>query len=178
MLPIANEVFRTERLVVRPWVLDDAPAVFAIFRHAEVSRWTSEPAPMVRLDEAEDRIRRWADTEDRDRGFGVWAVTREGDDTAVGVLLLRPMADVDDVEIGWTLNPEVHGRGYATEAARGAIEHARAHGHPRVRAITYPDNEPSKAVCERLGMHCLGEVPDPWYGSDEEPTSLMWVLEL
>lgn len=171
-------VFTTDRLVVRHWRPGDEAAVLAIYGDPEVARWTSTPVPMTTLDEAAARLTTWAETRDDVRGFGLWAIVPEVAVAPVGILLLRPLADSDEVEIGWTLHPAVHGRGYATEAARGAVAHARAHDHRRIRAIMWPDNEPSKAVCARLGMTSLGEVDDPWYGTTEYPTSLMFTLDL
>jgi RimJ/RimL family protein N-acetyltransferase len=34
-----------------------------------------------------------------------------------------------------------------------------------VRAVVYPDNAPSRAVCRRLGMTEVGRT-DEWYGVD------------
>lgn len=171
-------VFTTERLVVRHWRPGDEAAVLAIYNDPEVARWTSTPRPLQSLDEAVARVATWAETRDDVRGFGLWAIVPHGASTPVGILLLRSLDGSDEVEIGWTLHPAVHGLGYATEAARGALQRARAHGHRRVLAIMWPDNEPSKRVCSRLGMTDLGEVDDPWYGSPEAPTSLMFALDL
>jgi RimJ/RimL family protein N-acetyltransferase len=84
------------------------------------------------------------------------------------------------VEIGWHLNPDHWGFGYATEAGQGVIalalgpgpaELAAADlaGRParppldRVLAVVDPDNVRSQAVCRRLGMTHLGQT-DQYYG--------------
>lgn len=46
-----------------------------------------------------------------------------------------------------------------------------------VYAIMWPGNEPSAAVCRAIEMHDIGDSPDPWYGTPEEPTSPMFVAE-
>ena len=49
---------------------------------------------------------------------------------------------------------EAWGRGYATEAGGAAMRHVlETLGRPRVVAIIDPQNEPSKRVVARLGMH-------------------------
>lgn len=55
--------------------------------------------------------------------------------------------------MGWRLAREHWGRGYATEAATGWLDHAfESLGLPRVISITDPPNERSLAVMRRLGM--------------------------
>ncbi len=174
----AGEGFRTPRLLLRPWCDSDAPAVLAMYEDPEVARWTSTPEPMSTLVEARRRLEDWAAARDDERGFGHFAIVPDGYDEPVGNVLLRAMDGVDDAEVGWALRSTAQGHGWATEAARGVVDRARAFGHPRVRAVMWPDNHRSAGVCERLGMVDLGEVDDPWYGSEEFPTSRMFLLEL
>ena len=72
----------------------------------------------------------------------------------VGIAGTQPLGTTGDLEIGWWLAREVWGRGYATEAGGAAMRHVlETLGRPRVVAIIHPDNEPSKRVVARLGMH-------------------------
>ncbi|HEX6240227.1 MAG TPA: GNAT family N-acetyltransferase, partial [Polyangiales bacterium] len=57
------------------------------------------------------------------------------------------------VEVGWRLAAEHWGRGYATEAARAALETAFVHlGLDEVVSFTAVENLRSRRVMERLGM--------------------------
>ena len=57
------------------------------------------------------------------------------------------------VEVGWRLLPEQWGNGYATEAARAAVEFGFTRlGLDEIVSFTTTANEPSRAVMERLGM--------------------------
>ena len=69
----------------------------------------------------------------------------------------------DDVEIGWQFHPDAWGGGLATEAARAVLAKAWADGNDRIHAVTYPGNDASQRVCERLGMAAIGQT-DRWYG--------------
>ena len=55
-------------------------------------------------------------------------------------------------ELGWTLARHAWGQGYATEAARRALEYAFAEmNRDRVISLIHPDNKPSIRVAERIG---------------------------
>jgi ribosomal-protein-alanine N-acetyltransferase len=57
------------------------------------------------------------------------------------------------VEIGWRLPRALWGQGYATEAARGWLDHGVATlGLAEIVAFTEPANARSLAVMRRLGM--------------------------
>jgi RimJ/RimL family protein N-acetyltransferase len=56
-------------------------------------------------------------------------------------------------EIGWVLDPQFQGRGYATEAVRELLRIAFAElGLRRVEAYCFAENEPSWRLMERVGM--------------------------
>jgi len=74
----------------------------------------------------------------------------------------------DAVEVGYTVFPEHRRRGYATEAVRGLIEHARAQGVHRVIASVGPKNEPSLALVRRLGFVEVGRHWDDEDGEELE----------
>ncbi|MCG8584621.1 MAG: GNAT family N-acetyltransferase, partial [Pirellulales bacterium] len=57
------------------------------------------------------------------------------------------------VEIGWRLARAHWGKGYATEAARAALEYGFEQlGLEEIVAFTVPDNRPSRRVMEKISM--------------------------
>ena len=61
-------------------------------------------------------------------------------------------------ETGWSVLPEVQGRGIAGRATAQVIELARADGkHRYLHAYPSVDNAPSNAICRKLGFTLLGE---------------------
>ena len=58
--------------------------------------------------------------------------------------------------MGWHLHPDAWGHGYATEAARALVAREFAAGTSEIYAVVSPGNEPSMAVCRRLGMDARG----------------------
>ena len=62
------------------------------------------------------------------------------------------------LETGWSVLPEFQGRGLATRATARCLDLAAAEGGYRsIHAYPSVDNEPSNALCRRLGFTALGE---------------------
>jgi RimJ/RimL family protein N-acetyltransferase len=75
-------------------------------------------------------------------------------------------ASAHDAEIGWVFSPAVWGRGYATEAARAALDWARQRQDLQtIISITRPDNLRSRRVMEKLGLTYRGSAT--WHGFDQ-----------
>jgi RimJ/RimL family protein N-acetyltransferase len=149
-------IYETERLVVRDLADGDAEALYDLHRRDEVMRWLDRTLSTGVADEMA-RLARWR--EHRRDGFGFFGIEERATRAVVGVLVFKPFDDLPHVDLGWRLHPDHWGRGYATEAARGAIGYAfDTLGLDEVAAATLPDNARSRAVMERLGMTFAGDV--------------------
>ena len=105
---------------------------------------------------------------DADGRFGVWAIEVRDTGVLVGSVLFKPAADSDasptrDVEVGWHLHPDSWGHGYATEAARSAMDRAFAAAVTEIYAVVYPGNERSVRG-DPPPRHAAARPPDRWYG--------------
>ena len=169
---------RTERLVLRPFRRGDEAAVLAYRQRADVCRYI--PAdPMTEAGAASfvtDRMNASRIAADGDRM--VFAVDLDGQ--VIGDVLVR-VGQLSDrqAELGWVFNPEFHGQGYATEAARDLIALAfgplRMH---RVWAQLDPRNEASARVCERLGMRYEAHLrQDMWLKGEWTDSVIYAILE-
>src|SRR5277367_5992339 len=95
-------------------------------------------------------------------GFGQWVVEIPGEASFVGMVGLETVSYeahfTPAVEVAWRLARAYWGRGYATEAARAALDYGFATlGLAEIVAVTVPANRRSRAVMERLGM---GRAPE------------------
>jgi RimJ/RimL family protein N-acetyltransferase len=172
--------FTTARLIARDWVAADAEAAFAIYGRDEVTRRLgAQPRrPVGSLEQMRQVLdRRIARSRERP-DYGLWALELRATGQVVGAVLLAPLSGADvPVEIGWHLNPDYWGAGYATEAGHGVIalafgldQPAQAPARPSsasppakpvldsVQALVDPDNTRSLQVCRRLGMRHLGQT--------------------
>jgi RimJ/RimL family protein N-acetyltransferase len=92
-----------------------------------------------------------------EHGFGQWIVELPGQARFIGVVGLS-MVSYDAhftpaVEVAWRLARAYWGRGYATEAARAAMDYGFGTlSLGEIVATTVPANQRSRRVMERLGM--------------------------
>ncbi|WP_299620967.1 GNAT family N-acetyltransferase [uncultured Tateyamaria sp.] len=137
----------TERLVLRAPGLQDAPQ-HAAFYASDRTNFVGGPltAELAWRNPAME-LGHWAL-----RGFGRWAVTEKGNDTAIGIVgLWHPMGFPEN-ELGWDLFDGATGKGYATEAARAARNYAYDRlGWTTLTSMIDPKNTGSAAVATRLG---------------------------
>ena len=90
-------------------------------------------------------------------GFAIWAVLERDGGRIVGECGLQLLQGGPQVEVGWRIHPDVQARGYATEAARAALDAGFGQlGLDRIVAVVEPGNAASRRVTEKLDMTCTG----------------------
>ena len=143
----------TPRLLLRPWRDEDLAPFAALNDDPRVMEHFPNRLTRQESDFMVSRVRAHFDR----HGFGLWAVEVEGGAPFIGFVGLAVPAFqahfTPCVEIGWRLAAEHWGRGYATEAARAALDFAFGPLNlPEVVSFTVPAHTRSRAVMERLGM--------------------------
>lgn len=144
---------RSQRLLMRPWRTDDYPAFAALNADRRVANWLGGPLAREASDLLADRISAHID----EHGWGLWALELPGKNGFIGFTgLSRPRFDAaftPCVEVGWRIEFNHWGRGYATEAARMALQFGFSTlSLPEIVSFTTTDNVRSRAVMERVGM--------------------------
>lgn len=145
----------TDRLALRPFVVDDIEAMLAYRSRADVCRYLPfEPQDRASLLErlsGPALSRSDLTAEGQALTLGAWR--RDTGELAGDIILFLRSEHDRGGEIGWVLDPEHGGRGLATEAARAVLDLAFGDlGLHRVEARLDARNERSAALCERLGM--------------------------
>lgn len=150
----------TERLVLRPPGPTDAPGYRALLMHPVTGEWL-RPAPLEPFELADGDEWLAADEGQWERfGFGPWAVIERDDGDYLGRVGLRwdKIGDRPGIEVLWTIDPERHGEGFASEAAAAALGFAAELELDAVFAMILPINVASRRVAEKIGMTVDGEV--------------------
>lgn len=109
--------------------------------------------------EAYIRDRLWG--HHRLHGYGMYVMQIKPATAPIGICGLVKRESLPGPDLGFALLPEHAGRGYASEAARAVLSHARsALGLDRVYAIVKRENTRSVRLLERLGFRHEGPAPD------------------
>jgi RimJ/RimL family protein N-acetyltransferase len=144
---------RTERLLMRRWQESDSEPFAALNGDPETMRYFPSTLDRAASDTLIARL------EDRfeEQGFGMWALEVAETGQFIGFTGLNPMPagipGAGGMEVGWRLARHAWHHGYATEAARAALDVAFAGvGLPEIWSMTPVQNEPSQAVMRRLGL--------------------------
>lgn len=160
-LSLMAERLVTDRLVLRGWEINDAPAALEIYGHAEVARWLSPIMDQV-PDLAAMRLllRQWIVEDLRAiPPAGRWCIQRRDDEALLGGATLLPLPPgQEDLEMGWHLHPSVWRQGYASETTYALAQWAFRHQIDEIFAVVRPDNTRAATTVRRNGMEWVGET--------------------
>lgn len=157
----------TERLLLLPWTAEDVGLLSRLAADPRVVRyvgtgmtWSAAKA----LERSDAQVERW-----RQLGFGWRVAVDKWTGTQLGFIALNYMGEgtahtqATDHEIGWWLDPQAWGNGYAAEGARAVVHDAFTElNAPHLTARIMPTNDASIQVALSLGMaHTRDTVVDP-----------------
>ncbi|WP_420137549.1 GNAT family N-acetyltransferase [Sphingomonas sp.] len=152
----------TERLLLRPYLPADLPAMLALTSDPELRAFVGN------LPDGEEaawaRLLRWAGHWSL-FDCGTFAVFEKASGRLIGEVAaaffhrgVDPMFD-HVPEASWLLSSEARGRGFAYEAMAGLLGWVRrSTRHDRVACLIEPINAPSLKLAARLGFHPVRDV--------------------
>jgi RimJ/RimL family protein N-acetyltransferase len=141
----------TERLVLRPPEASDVQPMFEMHQDPDVVRFLGTGTPgdiTVAWRNVAMMIGHW-----QMRGYGPWIITRREDGAIIGRAGLWHAEGGPGVELGWMIRRDAWGHGFATEAARAALDWAWEHVHTdRIVSVINADNHQSLRIAAKLGQ--------------------------
>jgi len=145
---------QTARLTLRQWKNSDLPIFAAL--NADPAVMAHYPSTLTR--EQSDAMANKLIHLINNRGWGLWAIEATDVQQFMGFVGLHiPTYDLPVspcLEIGWRLAKKYWGYGYATEAAKAAMEFAfTTLQEDTIYSFTSVTNAKSRAVMARLGLH-------------------------
>lgn len=148
---------KTERLILRMFREDDLDHYASICADPQVMRYLSEGKTLSRADAWRQMamiIGHW-----QLRGYGIWAVEERESKACIGRIGFFNPEGWPGFELGWVLGRQYWGKGYASEGARCALDHAFTEmSREHIISLIHPDNEGSIRVAERIGERLEGKT--------------------
>lgn len=167
------EIFaETERLILREIISTDQNALFAIDSDPEVNIYlgnnpvknieqTSEIIQFIRNQYLENGIGRWAMIDKNTNNFIGWS----------GLKLVKELTNnhCDYYDLGYRLNKNYWGKGFATEAATASLNYGfNKLNLKEIYAMADSNNSASKNVLKKVGLNYIEtftytETPYDWF---------------
>jgi len=161
-MPERFDEIRTERLLMRRWRDSDRAPFAELNGDPETMQFFPSTMDRAASDGFVHRIEARFDLQ----GYGLWALELTATGEFIGYTGLHPMPEgvpgAGGMEVGWRLRKQFWHHGYATEAARAAVNVGfNGAGLAEIWSMTAILNEPSQAVMRRIGMSEHGFFEHP-----------------
>jgi RimJ/RimL family protein N-acetyltransferase len=159
MVEPPTPILETERIILRPFVPEDAPELNKVFDDWYAKRFYPD---MVYLPMAERWVLRNI-TRYEEEGVGLWAACLKETGEMVGDcgLIYQTVREKREVEVAYHLRADHRGKGLATEAALACLAHGFATlDCDQIVSMVHPDNQASKRVAERVHQDWLRFMRD------------------
>ena len=152
-----NKEIRTNRLLLRCYSKEDLDAYARIMGDREVGKWFPKGDGYTR-EESEKSLKNILDHWNK-FGFGIWAITDKANNVLLGRCGLNNITETSEVEVDFVIAPDYWRNGYATEAAKAALNYGFENLKlNRIIGLAKPENTASRRVIEKIGMQYVKEA--------------------
>jgi RimJ/RimL family protein N-acetyltransferase len=151
-------ILETDRLILREYTEDDAPAFLVLNSDPEVMRYVPDER-MKTVDEAREILKTHPLADYQKHGYGRWACLLRSSGEHIGFCGLKYLPEIGQVDLGFRFTPANWGQGYATEAARASVNYGFSRlNFDQIIGLAEADNHASICVLEKIGMQFTGLV--------------------
>lgn len=159
--------FETRRLIARDYQSEDLPACTAMNQDNAVMRYFPHKLNAAESKMFMEKLQLLLTA----NNYGLFALEEKRSKAFIGFTGFH-LADFESdftpaTEIGWRIGKEKWHQGYATEAARGALDYATTKTPLQdIISFTAKVNLPSQKVMQKIGMTFAGEFIHPGVAYD------------
>lgn len=173
--PWKPDSIETNRLLLRPLKLSDAPSIFEYTKRPEVSKYTTWQ-PHTSIKDTEDFILNFAFKNYQQQKIAPLGITlKSNPETVIGTVDCGWYSKRHKVmELAYALHSELWGQGYTTEACQGLIQYClNTTDVVRIQARCISEHKASRRVMEKVGMTYEGTLK-----SFMEKNNKRWDLDI
>lgn len=174
VLTQTNTLFGTERLIVRPFNLDDGAFILKLLNTPSWLQFIGDRS-VYTLADANKYLTDGPLKSYKENGFGAWMVSLKADNRQIGMCGLLKREFLIHPDIGFALLPGFEGKGYGTEVLTAALNYTKNHlQRSDIFAFTQRDNARSIRLLERSGFRFKEWIQPP----GEEFPLLLYSIDL
>nr|WP_154896490.1 GNAT family protein [Paenibacillus xylanexedens] len=164
----------TERLILREIGLDDWESIHTYTISPEVTQYTAW-GPNTEQDTTAYIEQVLQSQQEQPRSQFDLAVCLKTDGTLVGSVGIY--TEGTNAEMGYVMNPQYQGRGYAAEASQALLGLGfNTLGVHRIYAKCRPNNKASERVMQKIGMKYEGMMREHWFYKGAFHDSLVYSI--
>ena len=165
-----NLVLETERLILRPFEVADAEALFEMDKNPEVHTYLWQK-PVVHIDEVHAGIK-MVRQQYIDNGIGRFVAITKDTNELIGWTGIKFVTNhvengnTNFYDYGYRINEKFWNKGYATEASIAWIDYffnqmtlLQGQSH-KLNAYTHAENGASNHVLQKVGFNFMEDYPD------------------
>jgi [ribosomal protein S5]-alanine N-acetyltransferase len=160
-----NLIIETERLILRPFELSDAEALFDMDKNPEVHNYLWQK-PITDIQEVYDYIE-MVQKQYIERGIGRFSTILKETGELIGWTGIKFVNDhiengnTNFYDYGYRLNEKFWNKGYATEASIAWLKYGFEEMKiDKMNAYTHFENGASNHILEKIGMNFMENYPD------------------
>lgn len=156
-----EQTFQTERLLITPTSMDDAPLILALLN---TPKWLENIGDrnVHNLEDAKNYIASKIRPQYDRLGYGNFTLSLLSDGTQIGTCGLYDREGLNGVDIGFALLPAFEGKGYGYESASKIQELGyEVFKVNEINAITIESNIASQNLIKKLGLKFIKMVNLP-----------------
>lgn len=152
MLNKVTKVMETERLILRPFEINDANDMFINWCcDPEVTKYLTW-SPHENLEDSQKIAKLWHDQAESNSIYQ-WAIELKSIQQVIGSIgIVRDNPETKTGELGYAIGRKFWHQGITTEAANAVIPYLFECGYERIQAIHDVKNPNSGKVLEKVGM--------------------------
>lgn len=153
---IMHLYFKTERLIVRQYTLNDIDELFGIMSDSRVYTYTKDKNNPWDKQRTEEYVKFMINKDFKTLDCFHGAVIEKNTNQLIGLCGLNPYKE-NEPEIEFKLGVPYWGKGYATELGKQIIKSSFAAADIKgIYGMAQPENTASRKVLEKIGMKYLG----------------------
>ncbi|KNH34540.1 GNAT family N-acetyltransferase [Exiguobacterium acetylicum] len=144
----------SERLWMRPFEEEDFSFYKSLVQNEQVMRYINGGTAL-----SEDEAREWFErqlerySDERQTGFLLLFKKETNEPIGFAGLLMQEVDGIEELEVGYWLEPKHWKVGYGREAAKQLMMEGFNRGHDRIISIIHPDNRASQNVARANGLN-------------------------
>ena len=152
------KTIETERLILRPFTLDDAQASFQMNTDPEVMKFLGGPFTGT-VEDIREMLKKNTLGDYEKHGFGRHAVILKETNEFMGFTGLKYVIELDEVDIGYRLKHKFWRQGFGYESTLPCVDFAfNDLGLDRIISLAKADNIASTNLMQKLGLKYEKEV--------------------